>query len=324
MGGLVPLPTTDLRPQAPRLRRLGRRHPLVLITIGVFLYSTGPVLVQASSVSGPVFSLWRLWFGVAVLGVAAAVDVARGGGRPARRAWRVTIGAGAAFGAHQLLVFSAIKATSVADVTLVNTLSPIVTAALAVPMFGERPGATFRFWSVVAMGGAAVVVFGGASGPEGDPVGMTLALANVVAFAVFFLLSKRSREHLGVLPFLFGVFTVAAVFVSAYVVVAGEAVASVTATDLLYAAVVAAGPGFVGHFVMTWPLRWTPANVPPVMRLGIPVLAGTWAWWFLGEPVTVLHLFGGAITLLGVAGALLTPSARALAAGAGDEDPSSG
>lgn len=295
----------------PTLHRLGRDHPLLPIGIGVFLYSTGPVFVQASSMSGPVFSFWRLWFGVGVLGLVTLVDAHRQGRLPSPSLWRWPVGAGIAFAGHQLLLFTAVKATSVADVTLVSALSPIVTALLAAPVFHERPGMPFRLWSLMAMAGAGVVVFGASSGPQGDPVGMLLALANVVAFAVFFLLSKGSRNHLPVLPFLFGVFAVAAVFVSAYVILTGGEMSSVRAVDLVYAATVAAGPGFLGHFVSTWPLGWVPANVPPVMRMGIPVLAATWAWWLLGEAVTPMHVVGGAITLAGVAGALLSPSGRA-------------
>lgn len=299
------------------LRGFGRRHPLSPIVLGVLLYSTGPVLVQASDASGAVLSFWRLWMGVPLLGIASAVQARRTGGWPDRRAWRVALGAGIAFGAHQLFLFTAIKATSVADVTLVDTTAPVVTALLAVPMFAERPGAAFRSWSALAMAGATVVVFGGATGPDGDPVGMLLALLNVVAFAGFFLLSKRSRDHLAVLPFLFGTMAVAALFVSAYVLMSAEQPGAVRTADLVYAGVLAAGPGFIGHFVMTWPLRWVPANVPPVMRLGIPVFASTWAWWFLGEEISVLHVLGGAITIAGVAGALLSPSGRRFLASEG-------
>lgn len=288
----------------------GRRHPLAPIGLGVLLYSIGPVFVQASSVTGAVFSLWRLWFGVGVFGLAYLVHRRLGGAAPSRRAWGYAAAAGVAFGCHQLLLFSAIKATSVADVTLVNTLSPVVTAIMALPVFGERPGTVFRAWSIVAMAGAGVVVVGASAGPSGDPVGMALALANVVAFAVFFLLSKISRDDLGVVAFLLGTMTLAALFVSAYVAVTDDAALSAGRTDLLYAFVVAAGPGALGHVVMTWPLRWVPANVPPVMRLGIPLFAATWAWWWLGESVSWWHLAGGALTLVGVAGAVLAPSGR--------------
>ncbi len=304
-----------------RLDAFGRRVPTAPVALAVVLYSTGPVLAQATSVSGPVFSFWRLWFGVLVLAAAMAVHGRVTGRWPPLRAWRWSLGAGAAFGIHQLLMFSAIKATTVADVTLVGTLSPVVTALIALPFFRERPGLPFRLWSVVAMAGAAVVVAGASTSPDGDPVGMVLALANVVAFAGFFLLSKGSRDKLDVFPFLAGVMTVAAVLVSVYVAVTPEAVGTVTSRDLVLCLVVALVPGALGHAVMTWPLRWVPANVPPVLRLGVPVLASLWAWWWLAEPITVWHLTGGLITIGGVAGAVLSPSGRRFAAGEPDPPP---
>lgn len=280
------------------------------MALGVVLYSTGPVFVQASSATGPVFSFWRLWFGAAVLGAATLLQGSLTGRWPSLGSWRWSIAAGAAFGIHQLMMFSAVKATSVADVTLISTLGPLVTAALALPFFLERPGWRFRLWSMVAMVGTAVVVIGGSSGPQGDPLGMALAVGNVVFFAVFFLLSKGSRAHLGVLPFLFGVMTAGALTVTGYVAVAWDPVTAVTSTDLLYALIIAAGPGAIGHFVATWPLQWLPANVPPVMRLGVPVLASLWAWWFLAEAITLWHLVGGLITCAGVTGALVSPASR--------------
>lgn len=301
------------------VRRWGARHPLVPVTVGVALYSTGPVLVNASDVTGAVFSFWRLWFGVAALGVAAAVHRVATGVATDGRAWRYAVAAGAAFGVHQLMLFIALKATSVADVTLVNTTSPIVTALLAAPVFGERPGRSFHLWSLVAVAGAAVVVLGATAGPEGDPVGMGLALGNVLFFAVFFLLSKISRDHLATVPFLAGVIATSAVVVTGYVLVAGERPAAAGTTDLVYAFVVAVGPGAVGHFVMTWPLRYLPANIPPVMRLAVPVLAATWAWWFLGEDITWWHVGGGTLTLVGVAGAVSSRAGRQLMADHGDD-----
>jgi drug/metabolite transporter (DMT)-like permease len=300
---------------------LARRHPLALVAVGVVLYATGPVFVAASDTTGPVFSFWRLWFGVGVLGLATLAAVRTGGAAwPAlrradgRRAWRLAVWAGIAFGLHQLCFFTAVKATSVTDVALMNTLSPIIVALAAVPLFGERPGVRFRAWTLLAMAGAAVVVLGASTGPEGDPVGMALAVANVVLFAAFFLVSKQSRGAISVLPFLLGVMLVAALTVTLYTLAAGEPLAAVTRRDLAFALVVAAGPGAVGHFVMTWPLRWVAANVPPVMRLAQPAIAGFLAWAWLGQPIVTSHVLGGALTIAGVAGALLSPAGRLLRA----------
>lgn len=296
-------------PRAAATQELARRYPLALVALGVALYSTGPVMLQASSVSGPVFSFWRLWIGAAVLGAATLIQ-ASSIGWPEPRAWRYAAWAGLAFGGHQLLFFSAIKFTSVADVSLMNTLAPIVTAVGAAWIFAERPGRSFIGWSLVAITGAAVIAAGGSGGPQGDPAGMLMAGLNVIFFSAFFLLSKRARDDIPVLPFLTGVMIGAAVTVSLFVGVTGGAVASATGRDLLLAAAVAAGPGAIGHFVSTWPLRYVPANIPPVMRLGQPVLSGLLAWWLLSEPITGYHVVGGAVVLAGVGGALLSPGGK--------------
>lgn len=316
------------------LARFGEAHPLVLVGVGVVLYATGPVMVQGSSVSGPVFSFWRLWIGAAVLGslaIASARRRGRGGEGP-RSGWRWPLIGGACFGLHQLMMFSAVKMTSVVDVALMGALAPVVTALGAWWLFRERPGRRFHLWSLVAIAGGAYLAVGAAAGPTGNPGGMALAAANVVFFAGFFLVSKRSRDEIGVLSFLAGVMVVAATVVTVYGLLAGEAFGSITRTDLVLATAVAAGPGAVGHFVMTWPLRWVPANIPPVMRLAQPAIAGVLALVLLGEPLTWTHLLGGLVVVAGAAGAITSRAGRALreearragqqAAGAGEPDVS--
>lgn len=302
----------DDSPRSNGLAEIGRRSPLALIALGVVLYATGPVFVGSAEVSGPVLSFWRLWFGVAVFGVATVVHTRTSGRRADLEGWKWAARAGFVFGIHQLCFMSAVKLTSVVDTTLMSTLSPIVVGVLAVPMFGERPGLPFRAWSAVAIAGAAVVALAGSSGPGGDPIGMLLAFVNVVFFALFFVWSKHTRDHIDVVPFLFGVMVVAASTVTCYVVVSGEPVGSARGHDFAMAACMALGPGALGHFVMTWPLRWVPANVPPIMRLAGPAISGALAYAILHQEITVAHLVGGSVTIAGVAGALLSPAGRAL------------
>jgi drug/metabolite transporter (DMT)-like permease len=199
----------------------------------------------------------------------------------------------------------------VVDVTLMNTIAPILVGILAVPMFGERPSVGFRLWSVVAMVGTAIVVLAGSSGPDGDPLGMLLAALNVVGYSIYFVWSKLAREEIDTVPFLFGAVVFAALSVSGYVAVAGEPVGSIGVHDLVLCMAVAVLPGFLGHFAVTWSLRWVPANLPPVIMLAIPVLSGAMAWVLLGEAVHGTQVLGGAVTVAGVAGALRAASSLA-------------
>ena len=272
----------------------------------MLVFSTGPVMVAATSVSGPVFSFWRLWCGVVLLSIGTAVHIRISGKRPTRIGLRWAVASGVAFGLHQLLFMTALKETSVVDVTLMNTLAPIFVAILAVPMFGERPGVEFRLWSLLAIGGAAAVALLDSSGPDGHPLGMTLAAGNVIFFSFYFVGSKQARDHIDTVPFLFTVVLTAAIVVSTFVVATGEAVGDITRSDFLAVLAVAALPGIVGHFSVTWPLRWVPANIPPVLMLTIPVFSGLMAWVLLGQPVAFGVIAAGALTLAGVAGAVLS------------------
>lgn len=288
----------------PGVRALAERSPVAMVLVGVALFSTGPIMVGAASISGPVFSFWRLWIGVAILAIATAAHGRVVGRWPSRTGWRWALRCGAVFGLSQLAFMTALRLTSVVDVTLMNTLAPVVVAALAIPLFGERPDATFRLWSAVAIAGAAVVALAGASGPGGDPAGMVLAALNVIGYAVYFVWSKQAREHIDTVPFLFGATIAAALTVSAFALIWGEPVGAIGLHDLVLCGAVALLPGAIGHFAVTWPLRWVPANLPPVLMLAIPVLSGAMAWVLLGQAITAVQVIGGALTIAGVAGAL--------------------
>ena len=305
---------TTVAAPASRVQAAAERRPLALIGIGVVLFSVGPVLFQAADATAQVIAFWRLVFGVCVLGAATLVYVAKTGRRPTRAGWLWSIRAGVVFVANQLFFLAALHATSVADVTLMQVLQPILVAVLAVRLFDERPGARFRLWSVVAVGGAAVVALGGSSGPEGNPMGMSYALASIVLFALYFVWSKQAREHIDTWPFLFGVSLTSLVIVSISFLVTGGSPAEASQHDIVLAVIIALGPGAIGHFVSTWPLRWVPANVPPLLQLAIPFLASGLAWMTLGERIEMLHVVGGAITIIGVAGALRSPAGRRLVA----------
>lgn len=163
------------------------------------------------------------------------------------------------------------------------------------------------------MAGTAIVVIAGSAGPSGDPAGMAMAVASVVLLSVFFVLSKMSRVDIDVLPFLFGVTVVGAAAVTLANVALGEQLVAPSGSNLLLVFVVALLPGGVGHFVSMWPLRWIPANLPPLLQLAIPAVAALLAWWFLGEVIRLQHVFGGVLTLVGVGGAVLWPSGRRFA-----------
>ncbi|MFT5269316.1 MAG: drug/metabolite transporter (DMT)-like permease [Acidimicrobiales bacterium] len=294
----------------------GARFPFQLVALGIVFYATGPVLARSSDTTGVLLSFWRLWFGAAAFALALLVHRLSGRSIGSARGIRLAMLAGAVFSVNQVAFFTAVKRTSVVDVSLLGTLAPILVALLAVPLFGERPGARFRWWSLLGIAGAAYIVLGSSSGPNGDLLGMLLGLLATAAFACFFVISKLAREEVPVVSFLTFVMATAAVCVSGYVVMLGSDPGSVESPDLWRALGMALVPGALGHIAMTWPLRHLPANVPPLFRLATPAVAGLFAWIFLGEGFTIVHVVGGAIIIAGLSGAILSQAGRDLVADA--------
>lgn len=278
-----------------------------MVWFGVVLFSSGPLLVAGATITGTAFSFWRLWSGVAILGVATAVSRVR---RPVPltvRGVTYAAGCGVSFAVHQVLLMEAVQATSVVDVTLMNAVTPVIVGILVFLVFGERPGRAFALWSTIAMAGAAALALAGASGPSGDAFGMLLAVGNTLFYAMYFVGSKVSREMVGTVHFLFVVTITAACTVSAWVVVSGTAVTPVGSDDVVRILTMALLPGALGHAVITWSLRFVPANLPPVVMLSMPVISGLAAWALLDQPIRLPQVAAGAFTILGVLGALRSP-----------------
>jgi drug/metabolite transporter (DMT)-like permease len=85
----------------------------------------------------------------------------------------------------------------------------------------------------------------------------------------------------------------------------GEALLSPRATDYLFAAIIAVGPGLVGWGMITWALTSVPALVPALARLATPFISAVLAWWLLAEGLGVEHFAGAFLTCLGVGSASL-------------------
>ena len=100
---------------------------------------------------------------------------------------------GTLFAVHQVFFFSALKETTVANVALIGSLQPPLVLFVARRWFGEPIAPRALPLSLVAVGGAALVIAGAAGLPGWNPFGDLLAVANLFAFTAYFLTTKRLR-----------------------------------------------------------------------------------------------------------------------------------
>ncbi|MGH7786204.1 MAG: DMT family transporter [Candidatus Binatia bacterium] len=300
----------------PRLRGLA----LGAVAVAVLTWGFSNVMIKVVSTTGLVASFYRLWFAIPLLWLLPlAMPSVR---RRLDRAWLsgALIG-GSLFALHQVLFFTSLKLTTVANVSLIGALQPPLVLLVAGRWFGERASRRTLAWSMVAVAGAVMVVLGSAGAPGWSPLGDLIAVANLFAFTAYFLASKRIRETSGTTEYLLGLTTVAGLFILAANLLTGQQLTSPRGNDWLILFSLALFPGTLGHFLTNWAHPHTSAFVVSIIFLAVPVLACIGAAVVLDEVLGPLQVVGALVLLSGVAAVVLsTPRGDDLAESAAETD----
>lgn len=278
------------------------------VSLAVLLWGLSGVAIKATSVSGIVTAFYRAWFAIPLLWLTMLAPSLR---RGLDRNWlRASVIGGLLFCIHQVLYFTSLKLTTVANVTILGALQPVLVLLLAGRMFGETVNAASVLWSIVAFGGTAMVVLGSSAAPTWSLLGDTIATVNLFAFTAYFLASKRIRARVGAWEYVVGMTTVSGLGMLVVAVVTGQDLGSPRGADWVLIAAIAIFPGTLGHALTNWAHAHVAAFVASMILLAVPVIATAGAHVFLGEPIAVLQLVGGAIVLSAV-GMIVASTRRA-------------
>ena len=283
----------------PGARR--RRHVLALlaIVVTVVLWAASSITAKALSTSGLVIVFWRLWFAIPLLWLTMLPRAMR---RHLGREWlRGSVIGGVIFNVHQVLYFTSLKLTTVADVTIIGALQPVLVLLVAGPLFGERASAGAIAWSAVAFAGTVIVMLGAVHAPTWSFAGDVLALLNLFAFTAYFLASKRICETVGAWEYVVGMTTVSGVVMVPVALATHQRLAQPTAWEWAVLLAIAIFPGTLGHVFLNWAHAYVPAFVSSMVLLAVPIIATAGAAVLIDEPVSTMQIVGGTIVLGAIA-----------------------
>ncbi len=207
----------------------------------------------------------------------------------------------------QVTFISSIKAATFAEVFLICSLAPVITAALAWPLLNERIG-----WVTVvavALGIAGVAVMTGGELHATNVIGQLIALISAVAFAGYTLCTRGSRPQ---------DLDAALIGVGVLTALAGAAATSTMGLPLMaspFDSVIAFGHGALllsaGLFLFGQGSRYVPAVTFTLLAQAEAVLSPLWGFLFFAETPTEATVLGGALILTAVLIQALAGSAPA-------------
>jgi drug/metabolite transporter (DMT)-like permease len=243
-----------------------------------------------------VVAFYRLWLGASLLTMISFAVGQRLSWATLRHTWL-----GGIFLAGDMMMFySAVRLTSIVDVTVIGAIQPALVLVAARKMFNERLGRWDVFWIVVAMGGVAIAVLGPSSAAHHRLLGDLLSVGALVSFSCYWLVSKRAREKTQAMEYTAGVTFIAAAVTSVVVLASGQALGRVRLTDWIWIALLALVPGS-GHLLMNWAHRFVDASVSSAISCLSPLVAAILAIPILGQPLSTLQVIGELIGLAAIA-----------------------
>jgi DME family drug/metabolite transporter len=172
----------------------GRGRAVLAVLAAATLYgTTGTAQALGPSGTTPLgVGAARIVLGGA--GLLAALPLLGGRRGDAVRLWRTRWGilAGLTTALYQVCFFGGVSRAGVALGTLVTIGSgPVFTGLLSWLLLRERPRSSWVMATSVCVVGLALLVGSGASSPDVDPVGLLLALASGLGYAVYTVAAKR-------------------------------------------------------------------------------------------------------------------------------------
>jgi len=287
--------------------------PYIVLLAGVLIVSTAAIMITHAirlGVQPLTIAAGRLLFAAAIL---TPIVWWRAGGELReirRRDWLWAFGSGVCLALHFAAWISSLAYTSVASSTALVATNPMFVALASWLVFRERlPVGTWLGVLLTLLGSACIGLSDHSGGGGSNPLlGDGLALLGAAAVSGYFLMGRRLRVRLSLLPYIWIVYGSAALVLLVWVGLAGQSLLGLPSLAYLLLLGLAIGPQLLGHTAFNWAIKYLSATLVTIAILGEPVGSALLALLIFRQPLQPLQLMGGAILLGGIATATLAES----------------
>ena len=277
------------------------RLAISIAAVAVFAWGFGPLMVRGIDASAGTIVFWRLWIAMPVMLTAAYFT----GGRVSIPLLKAVFVPGVIFGVSTLVGFTSYQTTSIANATLIGALQPVLMLFIGPLLFRERSSPRQILLAVIALGGISTVVLGAKQSSGASLHGDALALINLGLFTTYFVRMKQVRNKgIHSIALIAGVFCVAAVTVTPWVLLTSPDLGGIHGTDWLSIVGMVLLSGLVGHGLMTWAQRHIDITLASLLMLGGPVISAIGAWIVFRQQLSAIQI-GGALVVLAALGAIV-------------------
>ena len=280
----------------------------MVLAAAVLIVSCAAILIrvaQGEGVNSLTIAAWRLAIAAALLWPLAWNSASKEIGAWRKQDWLLGGVAGLFLALHFAAWISSLAYTSVASSTALVTTNPIWIALVSWLFFRERLDGWLVFGIAATVAGSALIFFSDANLAEGSGgsnpmLGNLLAVIGSLTGCGYLLIGRRLRRTMSLLPYIWLVYTAAAVVLMMTAVLSGATLTGFSTLAWLCLIGLALGPQLLGHSAINWALKHVSATFIAITILGEPIGSALLAWLIFDERFAPLQLAGFAMLLAGI------------------------
>jgi len=296
----------------------GRARLIIPFAIlgAILAVSTASIFIRLAQREAPslVIAAFRLTFASLILAPIALTRHRAELRRLTRRELLLALLSGVFLALHFATWITSLEYTTVASSVVLVSTSPLWVALLAPLVLRERLTRPVLIGMLLALTGGVVIALSdacvwqnGLSCPSlaefvqgGAFFGNFLALAGAWMVAGYLLIGRRLRAKMSLVPYIFVVYSIAAIALIVIMFAAGETPLGYPPMTYVWMLLLALVPQLIGHSTYNWALRYMPAALVAVTTLGEPIGSTILAYFLLREAPTWIKLGGAVMILVGI------------------------
>jgi len=280
-----------------------------VLCVGIAAVSTASIFIRYAQAEAPalVIATYRLAIASIVLLPVASLRYPIQARRLRTKEWKLAFASGIFLAIHFATWIASLEYTSVASSVVLVSTSPLWVAITAWLLLGERLTRPAIAGLITALAGSLIITFSDTMQPTGSAplFGNVLALLGAFAVAGYWLIGRRLRANLSLVPYVTIVYSAAALVLFVTTIVTSQPLVGYSSMIYVWFLLLAFVPQLVGHSSFNWTLARLPATFVAVATLGEPIGASVLAFFLLSETPTILKTAGAALVLAGIAVTML-------------------
>jgi len=286
------------------------------IAIAIIAVSTGSIFVRFAQLEAPslVIAALRLGFAVVAIAPFAIIRYRSELRKLTRRDLLLGVLSGVFLAVHFAAWITSLEYTSIVSSVVLVSTGPLWVALLSPLFLKEQISRPVLIGMLLALFGGTIIALGDSCQISGGLVcpsmsgflhgdallGNFLALVGALAVAGYLMIGRRLRSGMSLVPYIFLVYSVAAVALYAAMLVAGQRPTGFSGMTYVWILLLALVPQLIGHSTFNWILRYLPTTLVAITTLGEPIGSAVLAYFILQEIPASLTLFGGFLILIGI------------------------